>query len=156
MNNNKNYKWIDRLIDKITKDNFPNNISFKYYGNDIHCTSGTNGYVNVYSPNLFEFSLDYWTKQLYISMYSNEYLCNKIVRSFKTLYGEKNLNLYVADDTLEGIKHIEENQLNNEEYDQELVKSELIYLYAYQNFCKDETDKQTYELCKKQYENNYN
>lgn len=150
--NKKTYKWIERLIDKITKDDFPNNISFNYYGHDIHCTSGTNSFTSVFCQDLFDFSFDFWTKRLVITMYSNEYLCNTIVKTFKHIYGEKNINLtFECDETEDEIKRIETEELNNDEYDQELVKTELIYMYAYLNFCKDEIDEKTYLKCEQNY-----
>lgn len=154
--NNKTYRWIERLIDKITKDNFPNNISFNYYGHDIHCTSGTISFTSVYCQDLFDFSFDYWTKRLIITMYSNEYICNTIVKTFKHIYGEKNINLiFESDEAKDEIKRIEKEELNNDEYDQELVKEELIYLYAYHNFCKDEIDKKTYVKCEQDYKQRF-
>lgn len=150
----KSYKWIEKLIDKITKDDFPNNVSFTYYGHDITCSSGTNGYVNVYCGKLFDFSFDYWTKRLHIEMYSDEYVANTIVRTFHRIYGKTNMNTTFSPDIdiQNEINNIETTQLDNDEYFQEIIKSELIYMYAMQNFIKDEVDSKTYNKCKRDYE----
>lgn len=150
--NNGTYRWIERMIDKITKYDFNNNISFNYYGHIIHCTSGTIAFTSVYCQDMFDFSFDYWTKKLVIAMYSNEYVCNTIVRTFKRIYGEKNIKLiFESDETENEIKRIKKEELNNDEYDQELVKVELIYLDAYHNFCKDEMDEKAYIKCEQDY-----
>ena len=43
----KSYKWLSRLIDKITKSDCPNNNYFMYYGHHVTLESGTPDYVSV-------------------------------------------------------------------------------------------------------------
>ena len=44
---NKTYKWLKRLIDRITKSEQANNDYFEYYGHRITLQSGTRDYVSV-------------------------------------------------------------------------------------------------------------
>lgn len=63
----KTYKFINRLINKITLNGQPNNDSFFYYGHWVELQSGTVDYVSViiyntsdrYSGTLMEFQFDF-------------------------------------------------------------------------------------------------
>ena len=88
------YKFIKRLIDRITSVNQPNNDCFTYFGHYVSLQSGTIDYVAVticrncdmYSGSIAEFTFDYWTKQLHIEYVENDNLEKAIVRGFKSLY----------------------------------------------------------------------
>lgn len=88
------YKFIKRLIDRITSVNQSNNDCFTYFGHYVSLQSGTVDYVAVticrncdmYSGSIAEFNFDYWTKQLHIEYAENDNLEKAIVRGFKSLY----------------------------------------------------------------------
>ena len=88
------YKFIKRLIDRITSVNQSNNDCFTYFGHYVSLQSGTIDYVAVticrncdmYSGSIAEFTFDYWTKQLHIEYAENDNLEKAIVRGFKSIY----------------------------------------------------------------------
>ncbi len=88
------YKFIKRLIDRITSVNQSNNDSFTYFGHYVSLQSGTRDYVAVticrnsdmYSGSRAEFSFDFWTKQLHIEYAENDSLEEALIRAFKNLY----------------------------------------------------------------------
>lgn len=71
--NRKRYKYIHRLVEKITTSP-SNNMEFNCYGHLVHLESETDCYVSVavyhttdrYSGELADFSFDYWTHELYV------------------------------------------------------------------------------------------
>lgn len=93
----KQYRWIDRLIERITKKTQPTNDTFCFYGHLIVLQSGTVDYTNVmvynttdpYTGMLAEFSFDFWTYELNIATAEDEDLEKAITRSFKRIYGSR-------------------------------------------------------------------
>lgn len=91
------YKWIDRLIERITKKSQSNNDTFCFYGHFVELQSGTTDYVDIavynttepYTGMLAEFSFDFWTYELYIATAENEDLEQAIIRGFKRIYGSR-------------------------------------------------------------------
>lgn len=88
------YKFITRLIDRITSVSQSTNDSFIYYGHHVNLQSGTRDYVAVticrnsdmYSGSLADFTFDFWTKQLHIEHVNNDSMEEAIIRAFKSLY----------------------------------------------------------------------
>lgn len=91
----KSYKWLFRLIDKITNKDCPNNNHFIYYGHNVDLTSGTRDYVSCYvsksdlsrrSVPIIDFSFDFWTKELVFDFYTDYEIRNAVFHAFKSLY----------------------------------------------------------------------
>lgn len=69
---NKTYKFIEKLIDKVTTSE-SNNMSFTCYGHLVELQSGTEDYVSVaiyntddrYKGEMADFDFDYMTKELH-------------------------------------------------------------------------------------------
>jgi tetratricopeptide (TPR) repeat protein len=79
---------IKGLVNKITKDDFDLNNSFYYYGQKINCQSGTKDYVDVTINDRFNFSFDFWTKELVFNN-EDEKLKAAIVSAFSDIYNDK-------------------------------------------------------------------
>lgn len=88
------YKFIKRLIDRITSVNQSNNDCFTYFGHYVSLQSGTVDYVAVticrncdmYSGSIAEFTFDFWTKKLHIEYADNDSMEEAIIKAFKSLY----------------------------------------------------------------------
>ena len=93
----RQYKWIDRLIDRITKKSQSNNDTFCFYGHLVELQSGTTDYVDAvvynttdrYCGMLAEFTFDFWTFELCIETAENEDFEQAIIRGFKRIYGNR-------------------------------------------------------------------
>lgn len=110
------YKWIYRLIDKITQSDAPNNNDFTFYGHQVNQSSGTVDYTavtiwddNQYRHELADFSFDYWTKHLHFDSYKDYEIRNVIVAAFVRCYG----SIRVSDDTIEEIRKENEEYVDN-------------------------------------------
>ena len=83
----KNYKWLSRLVDKITKEDCPNNCFFKFYRHVVILQSGMPDFVAVSIDNgTIEFSFDFLTKELNLFEYENDAQALIIYNSFKKIY----------------------------------------------------------------------
>lgn len=90
------YRWIYRLIDRITSVNQSNNDTFSFFGHCVTLLSGTRDYVDVtinmttdpYSPAIAEFTFDFWTKELVIEYCKDDKLEEVIISAFRKLYTE--------------------------------------------------------------------
>lgn len=93
----KQHRWIDRLIERITKKTQPTNDTFCFYGHLIVLQSGTVDYTNVmvynttdpYTGMFAEFTFDFWTFELDIVTAESEDLEQAIIRGFKRIYGSR-------------------------------------------------------------------
>ena len=98
--NRKRYKYIHRLVDKITTSP-SNNMEFCYYGHLVSVQSGTADYVDItvynstdrYSGETADFSFDYWTKELNIGHTESDRLFDTIVQAFQRIYGKRNVSV---------------------------------------------------------------
>ena len=102
----KTYRFLNRLVDKITSKDCPNNDYFEYYGHKVTLQSGTHDFVDVTisdmdNRNQITFSFDFWTKELCFDGYNN----------YDERDREEDEKFYLP-------------MLDNEEYDQETVRSE--------------------------------
>lgn len=91
MKKKKSYKWMVRLIDRITQNDQSNNDSFIYYGHRVNLSSGTRDYVSVdiYDMNYREeigFSFDFWTEELDFFFYRDYDERDTIIRAFRCFY----------------------------------------------------------------------
>mgnify|MGYP006916030323 CR=1 FL=1 len=119
------YKWLYRLIDRITKSDAPNNNYFDYYGHHVNQLSGTVDYTSVtiykrckFPITLLDFSFDYWTKELVLESYPDYEIRNALVDAFLECYG----NIRVTDtQILETRKEYEEYINNPDEYIEDAV-----------------------------------
>lgn len=90
----KSYKWLSRLVDKITKTDCPNNNYFWYYGREVILLSGTRDYVSVtiaeddrgWRKNQISFSFDFWTRKLVFESYNDYDERDAIINAFKSVY----------------------------------------------------------------------
>ena len=88
------YKFVKRLINRITSVSQSTNDSFIYYGHHVNMQSGTRDYVAVticrnsdmYSGSLAEFTFDFWTKQLHIEYAESDSMEEAIITAFRSLY----------------------------------------------------------------------
>lgn len=141
------YKWIYRLIDKITQSDSPNNNDFTFYGHHINQSSGKVDYTSVtiwedtqYRHELADFSFDYWTKELHFESYRDYAIRNTIVAAFVRCYD----SVRVSDETIEEVRRENEEYVNNPDgYIEEAVKraqKELDMLDALPMGWVDESD----------------
>ncbi len=128
------YKWIDRLVDKITKTEAPLNNEFDYYGRRIIQSSGTPDYtaVTIWDDNsrygdLASFSFGFLTKNLHFEGYENDDIREAIVMAFVKLYDK----ICVSDELMK------ENRLEWEEY----VNHPDIYVEEAVEEAREELDK---------------
>ncbi len=130
----KAYKWLERLVDKITKKDCPNNNYFEYYGHRVDLQSGTVDYVDVHISdmdynNQINFSFDYWTFDLCFFSYNNFDERDSIIRAFKGIYSDRFYRAKVkADEPWDKEMKVWEPLLGNEEYDQDAIRKEYDYL----------------------------
>ena len=124
----KSYNWLARLIDKITKDDCPNNNYFRYYGREIDLSSGTRDYVSVtvsetdnggWHCNQISFSFDYWTKELVFDAYNNYDERDAIASAFRHIYNGRYGSVRVVDYPWEKEESFLLPMIGNEDYDQE-------------------------------------
>ncbi len=88
------YRWINRLIDRITSVNQSNNDTFTFFGHNVTLLSGTRDYVDVtvnetsdlYSQTIAEFTFDFWTKELVIGHCKDDKLEEVIISAYKRIY----------------------------------------------------------------------
>ena len=103
--NRKRYKYIHRLVEKITTSP-SNNMEFNCYGHLVHLESETDCYVSVavyhttdrYSGELADFSFDYWTHELYVEYAEDERLFDAIVRAFRDIYASRGFSVSRCED----------------------------------------------------------
>ena len=144
MKSKKDYNFIGRLIDKVTKNTCSNNTTLYYYGNKVYVQSGTRDYFSLYvidkeEKDLFDLSFDYLTHELVIRDYQNIEIRDKIISSFKTLY---NNHITITDELLdlvikEQTEFVEILNENPSDYDEETIIEETDKL----NKLIDERDK---------------
>ena len=116
----KNYKWISRLINKITKTDCPNNCDFIYYNHAMHLQSGMRDYVDVSVITMTNFSFDFLTKELVFESYMDFDIRDTIICALKHIYGR----LTIYDYPFEEYKDFYKPMIDNEEYDQENIMKE--------------------------------
>lgn len=130
MKSKKEYNFIGKLIDKVTKYTFSNNASFCYYGNKVYVQSGTPYYFSLYvidkeENDLFDLSFDYMTKELTIEDYKNIEIRDKIITSFKVLYKDITITDKLLESVIqEQIDFLEILNENQSDYDEETIKDE--------------------------------
>lgn len=120
----KNYKWLARLIDKITSADCPNNNHFRYYGREVDLQSGMRNYVSVCvndGKNTIDFSFDFLTKELTLESYESYAERDAIIKALKSWYNK----IYINNDAPyeEELKFYEQ-MVGNDEYDQEEIMRE--------------------------------
>ncbi|MCM1312844.1 MAG: hypothetical protein NC252_08125 [Roseburia sp.] len=95
------YKYIQRLIGRITASSQSNNDSFTYYRHFVELHSGTNGYVSVtlyktesrYDGELADFSFDYWTLELHFVSTVGKAITENIINAFRHLYAPRKIQV---------------------------------------------------------------
>ena len=134
----KSYKWLARLVDKITKTDCPNNNYFGYYGHIVTLSSGTRDYVSVtiaendrgWQKNQIEFNFDFWTKKLDFECYNDYDERDAIIKAFKSIYGRNNISV-VYDAPWEKEEKFYLPMIDNDEYDQESIMREYNELLSH-------------------------
>lgn len=89
----KTYRFVERLIDKVTTSE-SDNMCFTCYGHLVELLSGTADYVSViiyntddrYDGEMVDFSFDYLTKNLHFVSSESKALTEKIISVFGVLY----------------------------------------------------------------------
>ena len=115
------YKWLSRLVNKITKSEQSLNDYFEFYGHEITLQSGTRDYVAVYINEYgIDFSFDFWTNELVFESYGEYAQRDAIVSEFRKLYG----NVKVEDEPWQEEMKSIEPMLDNDDYDQDEVKKD--------------------------------
>ena len=126
----KTYKWLERMVDKITKADCPNNNYFRYYGREVTLQSGTRDYVDVHVAerddggwlrNQICFTFDFWTKDLCFCSYNSYEERDAIIKAFRKIYGSVSVE---SDEPWEDDIRPYQQMLGNDEYDQESVERE--------------------------------
>ncbi len=120
----KTYKFIEKLIDKVTTSE-SNNMSFNCYGHLVELQSGTEDYVSVtiyntddrYKGEMADFNFDYLTKELHFVFSESKALTDKIIGTFDTLYSRRHIRVsydeqeYEDEDTTYEYDETDENAL---------------------------------------------
>lgn len=96
----KTYKFIEKLIDKVTTSK-SNNTEFVCYGHLVELLSGTEDYVSVtiyntddrYGGELADFSFDYLTKELHFISSEGKALTEKIIATFRIFYSPRRIRV---------------------------------------------------------------
>lgn len=87
----KRYAWLERLIDRITRNEQSNNDYFDYYGHRVTLQSGMRDYMDVIiadwnDRNQITFQFDFLTKELNFTGYNNYDERDAIIRGFRRCY----------------------------------------------------------------------
>lgn len=86
----KTYRWIERLIDKITLNNQNNNDFFTFFGHEIVLQSGTTDFMDVCirkkSIELVRFDFDFLTMELHFDAYKDYKTRDSVISGFKKCY----------------------------------------------------------------------
>ena len=125
----KPHKWLERLVDKITKDTQPNNDYFVYYNHNVTLQSGTVDYVGVTiqdldSRNQISFNFDFWTCELVFECYNDYDERDAIIKGFKSIYNGPLHRVRVIDEPWQDEMEFLKPMLGNDEYDQDEVQKE--------------------------------
>lgn len=96
----KTYKFIEKLIDKVTTSK-SNNTEFVCYRHLVELLSGTEDYVSVtiyktddrYEGEMTYFDFDYLTKELYFISSESKTLTEKIIATFRILYSPRRIRV---------------------------------------------------------------
>lgn len=127
----KNYRWMERLIDKITQKDCPNNNYFTYYGHEVVLQSGTRDYMDVTiskdNHELVSFNFDFWTKELVFESYREYDERDAIVRAFRHFYG----CISITDDPWSEEEKFYLPMIDNDEYDQKTIQREYDELLSH-------------------------
>lgn len=99
----KRYKYIRRIVDKLTSSDC-NNEEFTLYNHLVGTQSGMGGFfaatiysgTDPYSGEVADFSYDYWTHSLYIETAESRQAADAIISAFKSIYP---CYLKILDDT---------------------------------------------------------
>ena len=103
----KRYPYLNRLINKITSNNTPDNTTFVYYNTiQANIQSGTSDYMDVTIRNvktndeIASFTFDYLTMEINILFADTNDIAMDIMHSFRQLYpyGRINFNLNKSDE----------------------------------------------------------
>lgn len=111
------YRYLVRLIEKITRKDFPSNTSFLFYGHHIDVLSGCRDFISVsvhensdtYSREIASFDFDFDLKDLVLEGYLDDEMKEAIIQGFK----RHNRRLNVIDDCEE--EDCEEDDMKGEE-----------------------------------------
>ena len=103
----KRYPYLNRLINKITSNNTPDNTTFVYYNTiQANIQSGTSDYMDVTIRNvktndeIASFTFDYLTMEINILFADTNDIAMDIMHSFRQVYpyGRINFNLNKSDE----------------------------------------------------------
>lgn len=125
MSKRKQYKWLERLIDRIAKNTASTNDNFNYYGKIVTLQSGTVDFVavNIMDQDLknqIDFSFDFWTYELVFDGYNDYDERDAIIKGFRGIYS----HVSVIDNWWDGEMKFVKAMLGNDDYDQDEVRKQ--------------------------------
>ena len=125
MSKRKQYKWLERLIDRITKKTASTNDNFNYYGKIVTLQSGTVDFVavNIMDQDLrnqIDFSFDFWTHELVFDGYNDYDDRDAIINGFRGIYN----HVSVTDNWWDGEMKFVKAMLGNDDYDQDEARKQ--------------------------------
>lgn len=92
------YKYVEKLVGRITSSSQPNNAEFDYYGHLVTVSSGCADYFAVtvyrttdrYSGEVADFSFEYaWTPSLFVEFAESDEMEAAIIQGFRNIYGKR-------------------------------------------------------------------
>lgn len=120
----KSYKWLLRLIDKITNKDCSNNNAFTFYGREVVLQSGTSDYMDVTihdRDGQICFSFDFWIKELCLTSYADYDQRDAIINAFRSFYRSMTVEL---DEPWDEEEKFYLPMLDNDDYDQDEIRRE--------------------------------
>lgn len=119
------YKFIDKLVGRITSTDQPSNDTFSYYGHLVELQSCMAGFVAVtiyksndrYSGEIVDFNFDYWTHKLHFVCSESRILTERIINAFRSYYANCTIRVsydeeeYADEDTTYEYDETAENKL---------------------------------------------
>ena len=133
----KTYKFIEKLIDKVTTSK-SNNTEFVCYGHLVELLSGTEDYVSVtiyntddrYGGGMADFDFDYLTKELHFVSSEGKALTEKIIATFRMFYSPRRIRVSYDELEYEEIARILDSKVEtlkvNYHYAKEKIKEYIL------------------------------
>ena len=120
----KSYKWLKRLVDKITKTDCPNNNYFWYYGHEVTLQSCQSDFMDVIiedDESTICFDFDFYYKELNLQSYRDYDERDAIINAFRSVYGRIVIGY---DEPWDDEEKLYLPIINNDDYDQENIMKE--------------------------------
>ncbi len=97
----RTYKYVGRLVHRITRKAQPLNDAFRYYGRNIVLQSGMKEFVVVtvkeiddrHFGDTLEFDYDFMTHKLFFNSTQCRKMTERVIDGFKEIYGQDNIKV---------------------------------------------------------------